>query len=137
MGASLLGLLLLVLSVAPGCGSIHAGWPGVPVSVGLPLGALAKPRPFTLSLLVETDPPGADVRLDGRLIDTTPTVAHMVFKKSFTGQCQAEPIHRILVEKEGYRPQGLSYTCQLAWDLSQGTSSQRSLTVRLRLEPEW
>jgi hypothetical protein len=113
------------------------GWPGVPVSVGVPLGGLSKPTPFTLSIAVETDPPGANVRLDGRPIGTSPTVVHAVFKRSFTGRCLAEPIHRLIIAKAGYRPVGLSYTCQLAWDRSTGTSTDRHLMERLRLEPEW
>lgn len=129
-------LFVLIIGLA-GCGSIHAGWPGFPVSVGFPLGGLSKPRPFTLALAVESDPAGADVQLNGRLVGTTPTVVHMVFKRSFTGTCKAEPVHRLLVVKPGYRPAGLSYTCQLAWDLSEGPASGRHLAARLRLEPEW
>ncbi|MFQ5893671.1 MAG: PEGA domain-containing protein [Nitrospinota bacterium] len=131
-----LGLLMSLVALW-GCGSLHLGWPGVPVSVGVPLRGLAKPAPFTLSLAVETDPPGAEVHLDGRLVGTSPTVVHAVFRRSFTGQCLAEPVHRVLVTKLGYRPVGLSYTCQLAWDLSDGTAKERYLTERVRLEPEW
>ena len=130
-------VLLLALLSASGCGAVHARWPGVPVSLSVPLRGLSKPSPFTLSLTVETDPPGAEVRLDGRLVGVSPTVVHAVFQRSFTGRCMANPIHRILVKKVGYRSAGLSYTCQLAWDLSAGTSTDRSLTERLRLEPEW
>ncbi|MFQ5792723.1 MAG: PEGA domain-containing protein, partial [Acidobacteriota bacterium] len=125
------------LVVLSGCGSVHLGWPGVPVSVGVPLRGLAKPIPLTLSLAVETDPPGAEVHLNGRFVGTSPTVVHAVFKRSFTGQCLAEPVHRLLVTKLGYRPMGLSYTCQLAWDRSDGTARERHLTERVRLEPEW
>jgi hypothetical protein len=129
--------LLAVALVAAGCGSIHAGWPGIPVSVGLPLGGLNKPRSFTVALAVESDPPGADIQLNGRLVGTSPTVVHMVFQRSFAGSCYAEPVHRFLVVKAGYQPRGLSYTCQLAWDLSEGPSNDRRLTARLRLVPEW
>lgn len=130
-------LILGALLMVTGCGSIHAGWPGVPVSVGLPLGGLSKPRPFTVALMVESEPSGADVQLNGKLVGTTPTVVHMVFKRSFTGTCHAEPVYRLLVIKPGYHPAGLSYTCQLSWDLSEGPSSDRRLSAKLRLEPEW
>lgn len=134
---SLAAALVLILLASAGCGSVHAGWPGIPISVGLPLGGLSRPRPFTVALEVETDPPGADVQLDGRLVGTTPTVVHMVFDKSFTGGCLAEPLHRVLLVKPGYQPHGLSYTCQMAWDLSEGPSGERRLTARVRLVPEW
>ena len=135
--ACALGFLLAALLAASGCGSISASWPGIPVSIGMPLGGLSKPVPFTFSLAVETDPPGADVLLDGNFVATSPTIVHAVFQRSITGRCLAEPIHRILVQKEGWRPIGLSYTCQLAWDLSTGPSTDRRYRVRLRLAPEW
>lgn len=133
---ALAGLALAAL-LASGCGSVHAGWPGVPVSVGIPLRGLSEPRPFTLALALETEPAGADILLDGSFVGTTPTVVHMVFKRSFTGSCYAEPVHRLLVTKPGFRPHGLSYTCQLAWDLSEGPASGRRLTARIGLEPDW
>lgn len=133
---ALAGLVLAAL-LASGCGSIHAGWPGVPVSVGIPLRGLSEPRPFTLALSLETEPAGADVLLDGGFVGTSPMVVHMVFRRSFTGSCYAEPVHRLLVTKPGWRPHGLSYTCQLAWDLSEGPASERRLSSRIALEPDW
>ncbi len=130
-------LPLILAMVAAGCGSIHAGWPGIPISVGIPLRGLSQPKPFTVALTLETEPSGADVQLDGRLVGTSPTVVHLVFKRTFTGGCKAEPVHRLLVVKAGYQPEGLSYTCQLAWDLSEGPSNDRRLSARLRLVPEW